>query len=401
MVSAAERYLRLGLQLGRHVDGIVDAYFGPPELAAAVEAEPPVEPRRSSPSRRPCSTSSRTAGCATRWSALRTYAACWQASPPRTPTRSKGCYGVRPAYTDEAVFAAAHERLEELLPGDGPLAERLRALATTRPCVPPGASSARSRPSSRRRARGRAAWSSCRPAKASSWRSCATSPGSRSATTSATFAAGSPSTSTSRSSAVELLRLAHPRDVSGPPRRALQQGAPARARPRAARGDDRPRADAAVARLGGDRRARAVDLLARRRRSTARRGRCAAPASSSISRTRSPSSGPASRAGGRRSTRRCCSTRHGASEAEAHAYLERWALMTPELATHLIRFLNEPTSRTYVITYSAGRELCDSYVAGEPDALPPPADRAGARPRSAEAPIVGLPSGRAARKLTR
>ena len=39
--SAAERYLRLGLQLGRHVDGIVDAYFGPPRLAAAVEAEPP------------------------------------------------------------------------------------------------------------------------------------------------------------------------------------------------------------------------------------------------------------------------------------------------------------------------------------------------------------------------
>src|SRR2546421_12159602 len=44
--SAPERYLRLGLQLGRHVEGIVDAYFGPPELAAAVDAEPPVDPRR-------------------------------------------------------------------------------------------------------------------------------------------------------------------------------------------------------------------------------------------------------------------------------------------------------------------------------------------------------------------
>ena len=41
----AERYLRLGLRLGRHVDGIVDAYFGPPELQAAVAAEPLVEPR--------------------------------------------------------------------------------------------------------------------------------------------------------------------------------------------------------------------------------------------------------------------------------------------------------------------------------------------------------------------
>jgi len=40
--------------------------------------------------------------------------------------------------------------------------------------------------------------------------------------------------------------------------------------------------------------------------------------------------------------------------------------LTPEYADHVIRFLTEPTSRTYVITYSAGRELCRSYVAGEP-----------------------------------
>jgi hypothetical protein len=57
----------------------------------------------------------------------------------------------------------------------------------------------------------------------------------------------------------------------------------------------------------------------------------------------------------------------GASEAEAHAYLERWGLMTPELAAHMIRFFTEPTSRTYIITYPAGRELCRSYVAGHPE----------------------------------
>jgi hypothetical protein len=55
---------------------------------------------------------------------LRTYArARWRASPARTPTGG-GCYGVRPTYTDEAVFRGAHERLEELFPGDGPLAAR-------------------------------------------------------------------------------------------------------------------------------------------------------------------------------------------------------------------------------------------------------------------------------------
>jgi hypothetical protein len=57
----------------------------------------------------------------------------------------------------------------------------------------------------------------------------------------------------------------------------------------------------------------------------------------------------------------------GASEAEVLAYLQRWGLMTPELAAHMIRFFNEETSRTYVITYPAGRELCRSYVAGEPE----------------------------------
>lgn len=43
--SAAERCVELGLRAGRHVEGIVDACFGPPALAVAVEAAPPVEPR--------------------------------------------------------------------------------------------------------------------------------------------------------------------------------------------------------------------------------------------------------------------------------------------------------------------------------------------------------------------
>ena len=57
----------------------------------------------------------------------------------------------------------------------------------------------------------------------------------------------------------------------------------------------------------------------------------------------------------------------GAGEAETQAYLERWGLMTAELATHLIRFLNEPTSRSYMITYAAGHDLCRAWVAGDPE----------------------------------
>jgi hypothetical protein len=57
----------------------------------------------------------------------------------------------------------------------------------------------------------------------------------------------------------------------------------------------------------------------------------------------------------------------GASDDEAHAYLERWGLMGPRWAAHMIRFITEPTQRTYILTYPAGRELCGTYVAGDPE----------------------------------
>ena len=40
MSDLVERYLALGLRLGRHVDGFVDAYYGPPELAARMVEHP-------------------------------------------------------------------------------------------------------------------------------------------------------------------------------------------------------------------------------------------------------------------------------------------------------------------------------------------------------------------------
>jgi hypothetical protein len=37
-------FLRLTLEIDKHVDGYIDAYVGPPELAAAVRATPPRPP---------------------------------------------------------------------------------------------------------------------------------------------------------------------------------------------------------------------------------------------------------------------------------------------------------------------------------------------------------------------
>ncbi len=124
MDSPVERYLRLGLRVGRHVDGIVDAYFGPPELAAEAEAEPPVAPQTLVADADALLGELEDGWLRDQVAGLRTYAGMLAGESRSYADEVEGCYGVRPTWTDEAVFTAAHERLEELLPGDSPLAER-------------------------------------------------------------------------------------------------------------------------------------------------------------------------------------------------------------------------------------------------------------------------------------
>jgi hypothetical protein len=56
----------------------------------------------------------------------------------------------------------------------------------------------------------------------------------------------------------------------------------------------------------------------------------------------------------------------GASAEEAEAYVRRWALLGPEEAAHTVRFVTDPTWRTYAVTYAAGRDLCEAWVGGDP-----------------------------------
>jgi hypothetical protein len=121
--SVVERYLRLGLELGRHVEGIVDADYGPPELAAAVDAEPPVDPRWLV-SAAELLDELEDGGLRDPVVGLRTYAGALAGESLSYADEVEGCYGLRPTYTGEAVFAPAHERLAELLPGHEPLAQR-------------------------------------------------------------------------------------------------------------------------------------------------------------------------------------------------------------------------------------------------------------------------------------
>src|SRR3954470_6556932 len=139
-----ERYLELGLQLGRHIDGFVDAYFGPGEIKARVDAAPVVPPDRLAADARRLLADIEASDLAAdrrhfllgQVRGLRTTAMKLAGEPISYSDEVETSYGVRPQHVPEDVFAEAHARLEATLPGSGPLGERLIAWRETQ-VVPP------------------------------------------------------------------------------------------------------------------------------------------------------------------------------------------------------------------------------------------------------------------------
>jgi len=128
-----ERYLALGLALGRHVDGLVDAYYGPPGLAARAAAEPPRPPAQLRETARQLLADldadtdlepSRRRWLRAQVNGLRTTAAKLAGDPIGYTDEVEACYGVRPQRVPEDAFAAAHRVLDEVVPGTGPLTAR-------------------------------------------------------------------------------------------------------------------------------------------------------------------------------------------------------------------------------------------------------------------------------------
>ena len=239
---------------------------GRPELAAAVEAAP----RRSSPE----------AGADAEalldeledgWlrdqvAGLRDYAGVLAGETVSYADEVEQCYGVRPNHTDEAVFEEAHAHLDELLPGGGKLRGAVRGSGEGRWSCRRSRSSAWWRPSWRWRARGQRGLIEL---PAGEGRGARDRP--RRAVDGVLLLPGRPpEPDLGQRRPAEVGQRDPPshdaRDVPGPPRRAVREGAAARAGGRAARGDDRARADAAVDRGGGHRRARARHGARERRR---------------------------------------------------------------------------------------------------------------------------------------
>ena len=160
MTGVVERYLLLGLRIGRHIPGFVDAYYGPAHLASAVNASPIAPPQRLVEEARallaaidagePLSdpTGSEGRGGSLFDSAHRRAWIRDQSLGLLTSARVlagehvgyveevASCYGIRPRRIDEDDVIRAHRDLDEVVPGTGALRERLIAWRESQ-AVPP------------------------------------------------------------------------------------------------------------------------------------------------------------------------------------------------------------------------------------------------------------------------
>jgi hypothetical protein len=361
----AERYLRLGLQLGRHVDGLVDAYFGPPELKAAVDAEPPVEPRVLVSDAETLLGELEDGWLRDQVVGLRTYGSVLAGETLSYADEVEGCYGVRPTWTDEAVFAAAHERLEELLPGGGPPAERHKRWEESIRVPPEQVERTVAAVIEEARAQtGRLVelpngeGVDLEIVRDEPWMAFCAYLGELRSRISVNVDLPL--------SAIELLQLAlHETYPGHHVERSLKEHL-------LVRGRGLLEETIVMVPTPQSLLSEAIAMLAPLLLLEADGGRRLAAIiedagiefdlshALAVERALEP-------CGWAEVNAALMLHERGASEAETQAYLERWGLLNPELAAHVVRFLTEPTSRTYILTYKAGRERCRAYVAGEPE----------------------------------
>jgi hypothetical protein len=125
-MTPSERYLELCLRLRRHDDGLVDAYFGPSEIAERIDAEPLRPPAELVADARRLIDEADSPYLRGQLVGLETLARKLAGEEIPYADEVERCYAIRPQPVPEEGFEEAHRALEEVLPADGTLAERYR-----------------------------------------------------------------------------------------------------------------------------------------------------------------------------------------------------------------------------------------------------------------------------------
>jgi hypothetical protein len=364
-MTPAERYLLLGLRLGRHVEGLVDSYYGPPALKEQVDAGELVAPERLVEDAAELLASlddgylrDQVHGC---WTCARVLAG----EQLSYSDEVEGSYGVRPERTPESVFEQAHAALDELLPGEGSLGDRRRAWRERHVC--PGDKAVgvleellpllRSRtlevvdlPPGERVL--------LEPVRDEPWWAFNYYLGDLRSRV--VLNVDQPTTG------LDLIHLAAHEVYPGHhTESSVKEQLLAREQGRLEETIAMVPTPAAVlsegiAEIGAD---LVLDDAARDEAYAILRRRGIELADPDLARRIGDE---LERLGTVSLNAALAIFEDGMSLDDAQAYVERWTLNTSEQAAHTIRFVTDPTWRAYTITYSAGRELCRAYVGSDP-----------------------------------
>lgn len=133
METLVREYLLLGLRFDRLIDGFVDAYTGDPALRRQVADEPAPEPGNLARRARDLRTEVASSGLAadrqafvdSHLRALEVSARKLDGEPIGFVDEVEAYFDVRIEPGDPDEYSGAHDKLDTLLPGSGPLAERL------------------------------------------------------------------------------------------------------------------------------------------------------------------------------------------------------------------------------------------------------------------------------------
>jgi hypothetical protein len=132
---APAEYIRLAFWIDRHFPGYVDAYYGPPEMKAQAMAGdlPSLEALDELAASLERSISADAGLAADRRAyleeearAMRTTLRILGRDAPDIIDEVRSLYGVTPAWVDERLFEQAHRDLDQILPGQEPLPERVQ-----------------------------------------------------------------------------------------------------------------------------------------------------------------------------------------------------------------------------------------------------------------------------------